>query len=52
MLELIFNDVDDLPKLMSIDALVEYYDVDSNLVVTKMKNILAIQSWRVNLKIC
>ena len=52
MLESICNDVDDLPKLLALDALISYYEVDSNFVLTKMKNLLAIQSWRVNLKIC
>lgn len=52
MLENICNDADDLPKLLALNALIEYYDIDPNMTLNKLKNILAIQSWRMNMKVC
>ena len=52
MLDIICADVDDLPKLLALDALVDYYEHDPNTVLTKLKNLLAMQSWRMSLKIC
>lgn len=52
MLEYICNDVDDLPKLFALDALIDYYEVNFNLTLNKLKNLLSVQSWRINLKIC
>ena len=52
MFESIYNDVDDLPKLLALNALVDYYEFNPNMVLSKLKNIIAIQSWRLNLKIC
>ena len=52
MIEFIYNDVDDLPKLLGMNGLIEYYEVNNNMVLSKIKNLIAIQSWRISLKIC
>lgn len=52
MLEIIYNDNDDLPKIHALDALVSYYAVNSNLSMGKLKNLLALNNWRINAKIC
>ena len=51
-LELLYNDTDDLPKIFALEALVSYYAVNPNLVMTKFKSLFVINNWRVNIKIC
>ena len=52
MLEIIYNDNDDLPKIFALEALVNYYNVNANMVMTKFKNLLLMNNWRINVKIC
>jgi len=52
MLEIIYNDNDDLPKVHALEALVSYYSVNANLSMSKFKNLLALNNWRINAKIC
>lgn len=52
MLEIIYNDNDDLPKIYALEALVSYYSVNPNLSMGKFKNLLALNNWRINAKIC
>lgn len=52
MLETVFNDSEDLTKIFALNALVEYYDINSNMSLTKFKNLSLLNSWRVNIKIC
>jgi hypothetical protein len=52
MIEFIYNDVDDLPKLLAMNGLVEFYEFNNNMVLTKVKNLIAVQSWRISLKLC
>ena len=52
MLEIIYNDTDDLPKIYALEALVNYYPVNANLVLAKFKALFIANNWRVNIKIC
>ena len=52
MIEHIYNDVDDLPKLLAMPGLIEFYEFNNNMVLSKLKNLIAIQSWRISLKVC
>lgn len=52
MFEIIWNDVDDLPKLLALDALIDYYEYDNMFALKKLKFLLIMNSWRMNLKIC
>ncbi len=52
MIELVYNDTDDLPKIFALEALVNYYSVSANLVLTKLKALFVVNNWRINIKIC
>jgi hypothetical protein len=52
MLEVIYNDNEDLPKIFALRALISYYPVNNNLCLMKLKSLLVINSWRINAKIC
>lgn len=51
-METIYNDSEDLPKIFALDALINYYSVNSNLSMMKLKALFTINSWRINIKIC
>ena len=52
MLDTIFNEGEDLAKIFAIEALLNYYEFNNNLSLTKFKNMAIINSWRINIKIC
>ena len=52
IIELIFNDSEDLVKLMCIDTLLYVYKQNPNLVMNKLKFLFSLGTWRVNLKLC
>ena len=52
LLEMVYNDTDDLPKIFALEALVGYYAVSPNLVLTKLKALFVVNNWRINIKIC
>ncbi len=47
-----YNDNDDLPKIFALEALVGYYPVSTNLVLSKFKTLFVVNNWRINIKIC
>ena len=51
-LEVIYNDNEDLPKIFALEALINYYSVNSNLSFAKFKALFIINNWRLNIKIC
>ncbi len=52
MIEVIYSDNDDLPKIYSLKALVDYYSVNNNVSMAKFKTLLGLNNWRINVKIC
>lgn len=52
MIEVIYSDNDDLPKMYSLGALVGYYAVNPNVSMGKFKALLGVNNWRINAKIC
>ncbi len=52
MIEVIYSDNDDLPKIYSLKALVDYYAVNNNVSMAKFKTLLVLNNWRINVKIC
>lgn len=52
MLEVIYNDVEDLPKIYALEALINYYNVNNNFVFLKFKALFMVNNWRLNIKIC
>lgn len=52
MLDIIYNENDDLVKIYALGALIDYYEVNSNMCLTKFKNLSLVNSWRINIKIC
>lgn len=49
---MVYNDTDDLPKIFALEALVNYYPVSANLVLSKFKALFVVNNWRINIKIC
>ena len=39
MIEFIYNDVDDLPKLLAMNALIEFYEFNNNTVLSKVSSL-------------
>lgn len=52
LIEVIYNDNDDLPKIFALEALVNYYTINSNVTLSKFKALFVVNNWRVNIKIC
>lgn len=52
MLEVIYNDNDDLPKIFAMEALVDYYGVNGAMVVSKFRNLVGLGNWRISVRIC
>ena len=52
IVELIFNDSEDLVKLLCIDTLLTIYKSNPNLVMNKLKYLFSLGAWRINLKLC
>lgn len=52
IVELIFNDSEDLVKLLCIDTLIILYKPNPNLVMNKLKYLFSLNTWRINLKLC
>lgn len=52
LLEVIYSDNDDLPKIFALEALVNYYTVNGNVSTSKFKALLGLNNWRINIKIC
>ena len=52
ILEVIYSDSDDLPKIFAMEALVNYFPTNNNFVTGKFKLMLAANNWRINAKIC
>lgn len=52
IIEIIYGDNDDLPKIFALDALVNYYPVNNNTIILKFKALLVQNNWRINAKIC
>lgn len=47
----IYRDTEDLPKLLTIEPLLDLYLFDHEQVVDKIKFLVAQKSWRINLKL-
>ena len=47
----IYSDGGDLEKIYALEALVDYYEVNSNFCLTKFKHLAVFNSWRINIKI-
>lgn len=52
LLDVVYNEGDDLSKIHGMRALIDYYEVNSNSCLTKFKNLTVLNSWRVNIKLC
>ena len=52
MVDLIYNDSEDLPKLLTIDTLLQLYPVNSTSVLSKLKTLICMGNWRTNLRLC
>lgn len=52
VIETIYNEGDDLAKIYGLRGLIEYYDVNPNMCLTKFKSLSIVNSWRINIKIC
>jgi hypothetical protein len=52
MLEVIYNDNDDLAKIFALETLVNYFPVNNTFVANKFKLMLGVGNWRINAKIC
>ena len=52
LIDIIYNDGDDLAKIYGLKGLIDYYDVNPNMCLTKFKNLSVLNSWRINIKIC
>ena len=52
MMDIVFNDTEDLPKLLSIEVLLQLYSVNANSVLSKIKALVCIGTWRVNIRLC
>ena len=52
MIDLIYNDSEDLPKLLTIDTLLQLYQINSNSVLAKLKTLICSGAWRVNIRLC
>ncbi len=49
---MVYNEADDLTKIFALEALINYYPVNSNIVLSKFKALFVINNWRINIKIC
>ena len=52
MIDLIYNDSEDLPKLLTIDTLLQLYQINPNSVLSKLKTLICIGTWRINIRLC
>jgi hypothetical protein len=52
MLEVVYSDNDDLPKIFALETLVNYFPVNNNFVANKFKMMFGMGNWRLNVKIC
>lgn len=41
-----------MAKIHALNALVDFYEINSNSCLTKFKNLSVLNSWRINIKIC
>jgi|JI10StandDraft_1071094.scaffolds.fasta_scaffold197817_1 hypothetical protein len=47
-----FNDSEDLPKLLVLDTLLQIYTVNPNTSLNKLKTLVCMGTWRINLRLC
>lgn len=52
MIDLIYNDSEDLPKLLTIDTLLQMYPINANSVLSKLKTLICAGTWRINIRLC
>jgi len=52
IVDVFFNDCEDLPKLFAIDSLLHLYSFNSTMVMAKLKILISMNSWRVNIRLC
>lgn len=52
MMDIIYNDSEDLPKLLTIDVLLQMYQVNSNNALSKLKTLVCTGTWRMNIRLC
>ena len=52
LIDIVYNEGDDLAKIHGLRGLIEYYDVSPNICLAKFKNLSVLNSWRINIKIC
>lgn len=52
IIDIFFNDSEDLPKLLVIDSLLFLYSSNPNYVLNKLKILICMGTWRINLKLC
>ena len=52
MIEFFYNDSEDLPKLLALDALLHLYTINPNSVLSKFKTLICIGNWRISIKLC
>ena len=52
MIDLIYNDSEDLPKLLTIDTLLQLYQINPNSVLSKLKTLICSGTWRTNIRLC
>jgi hypothetical protein len=52
IVDMFYNDSEDLPKLLTIDSLLLIYPLNSSLVINKLKVLVCIGTWRINIRLC
>lgn len=52
IIDIFFNDLEDLPKLLVIDSLLAIYALNPTTVINKLKSLICMGTWRVNLRLC
>lgn len=48
----LLNDREDIIKMMALDGAIQYFPENPTIVLESIKNMLAVNSWRINMKVC
>lgn len=52
IIDIFYNDAEDLPKLLTIDSLLLIYAFNPSVVMNKLKMLVCIGTWRINIRLC
>jgi hypothetical protein len=48
----LLNDREDLIKMMALEGAIKYFPENPTIVLDSIRNMLTLNSWRINMKIC